>query len=332
MTSCIGEDDVRFESTATGEAQLNTGSTPDGIPLSYHRQLKPELRPWFSRIHATNVAWHGKSALDCSFCNDTATLRLFTGAQWSLATKDGEVQFANRIYLVGPQSQAMPCKSTGPILVLGVSVRAGALHCLTGLHADTIVDRIESVRAMGLELEEFHELKDAEMRPDRAFEIIEGILTDLIERRQPRHPDAVTTAFDLGAFTDPNMSISGFAESHGIGVRQLERRIKRDFGLTPKQVLRRARALDLGAQLCGVADEQEAEEVIARYSDQSHLIREFTAFFRQTPKRFAAAKPPIMTMNLEHRQSRRLEELERLGPDDAPPWGRRKTGAQLRQP
>ena len=100
----------------------------------------------------------------------------------------------------------------------------------------------------------------------------------------------------------------------------LERIVGRDFGMPPKQVLRRARALDMASHLRGVADQDEAEELALRYYDQSHLIREFTELFGMSPGQFVATPQPILTLALESRQSRRLEALERLGPGDVRPW------------
>ena len=85
-----------------------------------------------------------------------------------------------------------------------------------------------------------------------------------------------------------------------------------------------ARALDIAANLIGVADSSEAEEIALRYYDQSHLIREFSAFFNNTPKRFAKNKHPLLAIALEARQARRMEVLGRVSPGGDLPW--RKLG------
>ena len=103
-------------------------------------------------------------------------------------------------------------------------------------------------------------------------------------------------------------------------LRKLERIVRRDFGLPPKQVMRRARALDMASHLRGVADMSEADELVLRYYDQSHLIREFMALFGMTPSQFVATPQPILTLALESRQARRLELIERIAPGAARPW------------
>jgi AraC-like DNA-binding protein len=92
--------------------------------------------------------------------------------------------------------------------------------------------------------------------------------------------------------------------------------------MAPKQVLRRARALDMASHLRGVADSAEAEELELRYYDQSHMIREFTELFGMAPRQFIATPQPLMTLALESRQARRLALLSRLEPGEARPWER----------
>jgi AraC-like DNA-binding protein len=82
-------------------------------------------------------------------------------------------------------------------------------------------------------------------------------------------------------------------------MRQLGRIIRRDFGMPPKQVMRRARALDMASHLHGVADEAEAEELILRYFDQAQMTREFTELFGVTPRRFVKTPNPLLTLALD---------------------------------
>ncbi len=141
----------------------------------------------------------------------------------------------------------------------------------------------------------------------------------IVQRGAPL-PDPVATLFEHAAFVDPTFAISDFARENGIDQGRLLRLIKRDFGMRPKQVLRRARVLDTASYLRGVADDAESDALARRYFDQSHLIREFAEFIGQTPRQFVARPQPIMTLSLEVRQSRRLEVLGRLASGSPRPW------------
>jgi AraC-like DNA-binding protein len=116
------------------------------------------------------------------------------------------------------------------------------------------------------------------------------------------------------------MAIAQAAREIGVDRRRLERLVVRDFGMPPKQVLKRARALDMASHLRGVADAEEGEALALRYYDESHLIREFIELFGLSPRQFAQQSQPLLTMALEARQARRLEMLGRLAPGAKRPW------------
>lgn len=78
-------------------------------------------------------------------------------------------------------------------------------------------------------------------------------------------------------------SISETASRHGIGVRQLERRFARNFGLSPKEWLRVKRFEGSLIRLTG--DEESLANVAAHagYADQSHMTRDFRRVAGFTP-------------------------------------------------
>lgn len=78
-------------------------------------------------------------------------------------------------------------------------------------------------------------------------------------------------------------SISETASRHGIGVRQLERRFARNFGLSPKEWLRVKRFEGSLVKLAG--DKASLANVAAHagYADQSHMTRDFRRAAGLTP-------------------------------------------------
>ncbi|MXO65779.1 helix-turn-helix domain-containing protein [Altererythrobacter endophyticus] len=258
--------------------------------------------------------------ISCGMCNDITYIRMLMKGKWTAETADGTGHYEKQALLFGPHSHRMPITCTGPIATVGIGLRPGALHAITRLRSDQIVDRILPVEEFGLAQQDFTGALEPGSTPEDWLEIAENALIRLIDAKGARRPDPLCTAFDQACFANPNLSVSDFSDRHDVGIRRLERLVKRDFGLTPKQVLRRARALDLASQLCGVADSKEEAETLLRYCDQSHQIREFATFFGATPHQFAIHAKPLLTLNLETRQSRRLEELARIEPDDRPPW------------
>lgn len=307
------------ETSHDGYAPMS-GTSRGGMPLSVNRPPADDLRPWVARLVAAKIEMPRDSVIRCGMCNDLAYERIVLRGDWIADTADGSSRYGNEALLFGPHARFMPLTCTGPVIAIGVGLRPGALPLLIGHSMAEMVNRIERGDPLGLIEADLLAEYRAEAEPEQWLERIEQRLRERIVALNPALPDPISTAFELASFTDPNQPLTEFSEQQGISLRKLERVVKRDFGLTPKQVLRRARALDLAAQLCGVADEEEAGELLLRYFDQSHLIREFAAFFGTTPSAFRSAPRPLMTLNVETRQARRLEELARLLPGQQRPW------------
>jgi len=255
--------------------------------------------------------------------NDSANVRLLLAGRWSAETARGHLRFnqegERQSLLFGPHSRAMSITVEGPFRVIGVSFRPGAEHALGGLLPAVTKDRIVDYDAF-VGHGRLGDRMDAGASDQTWALEMEEIVRAMIARYALSEPDPVTRAFDAHAFTAPQTPVAEFARNYGIEQKRLERIVKRDFGLTPKQVLRRARALDMGSQLLGVAAPDEAEELELRYFDQSHQIRELSHFFGMTPQQLASGADPLLRITLEGRQARRLEDLQRISPDGARPW------------
>ncbi|MEP3422740.1 MAG: helix-turn-helix domain-containing protein [Erythrobacter sp.] len=319
--------------TAHQPLRSETGTAEDGTPLAFNRCPDDRIRPWVGR---SMVAFaYSKSAKDQQqamvygqLCNDCAYLRTAVGVDWTAGTAQGPMEFRDETFLCGQHSTVMPLRYAGGIKVAGLMLRPGALHALFGLHDGEMLDRITLIKDVGIPDREVTGLFNLESDPSDWLEAIEGWLADYVAKNGIAPPDPLSQALELQAFADPNCVLSEFAEEQGVSPRTVERAAKRDFGLTPKQIMRRARILDLAAQLCGVADEEE-EEIILRFFDQAHQIREFHAFFNMTPGDFVAhradgsGRSALVTLSLEIRQARRLELLDRIRPGAVRPWMRR---------
>lgn len=256
----------------------------------------------------------------CGLFNDTAFLRIQLQGDWTAQTADGPLAHGRASLFFGPQSVRMPVAVTGSFCSIGISLRPGTCHVLKGPKVSDFVDRIVPSDAIGLQTEWVLRKFERGMSPEEMIEGMERLMSWLIDRAGGIEPDPVTVRFETATFTDPNMSVRDFARDCGIEQRRLERIVRRDFGLPPKQVLRRARALDMASHLRGVADQAEGEALALRYYDQSHLIREFDELFGMSPSQFVSAPQPLLTLALESRQARRLEAIERISPGELRPW------------
>lgn len=296
------------------------GVTREGQPVSYNRAPAPDLAPWIGRLYLTDVTAPADHRLECGLFNDCAMVRLQLSGAWTALSADGLQHNSRSALFFGPQDRRMPVSVTGSFFSIGCALRPGTGHAVVGANAGDFLNRIVPCDSIGMPGEAALAMLESVTDPETRLQLLEDMIRQVLDRPGVTEPDPLSARFELLAFTDPSASISEFAAECGVTQRQLERIVRRDFGMAPKQVLRRARALDMASHLRGVADQAEAEELVLRYYDQSHLIREFTQLFGMSPTQFVKSPQPILTLALESRQARRLELIERLPPGGRPPW------------
>lgn len=296
------------------------GFSRGGQPLSHNRAPAADLAPWIARVYATIVEAPADHRLDCGLFNDRSCIRIQLRGHWRALTADGEQEHDRAALYFGPQTRRMPVSVTGSFTSIGISLRPGAGFTVMRTNAADYVDRLLPCEEVGLPGQAALAALDPDMSAEDMLCALEEFARIIIAQTGAQPPEPVTAAFEAAAFADPTISIADFARDHDIAQRRLERIVRRDFGMPPKQVLRRARALDMASHLRGVADDSEAEEMALRFYDQSHLIREFTQLFGMSPRQFVERPQPILTLALESRQARRLEAIERLAPGGLRPW------------
>ena len=297
------------------------GHTHNGEPLSNNRAPAEDLSPWVARVYATAVEMDEDAEIACGLVSDTPVLRVLFSGDWTATTRDGHGRYGPSALLFGPHTKRMAVSVRGTFATVGLALKPGAMAALKGPRVEDTLDRIilydhiygnEDWGTSAKLIEWF----DPAGPPERWLKVAEHLIRQLIGKAGAKRPHPVVEAFDRAVFADPGLSIGDFAEAHNIEPRRFERMIKRAYGQSASQVLRRARALDIAAHLRGVADDAEAAEAALRFFDQSHMIREFKAFFGMTPRQFAETPQPFMTLTLEARQSRRLEVLGRALPGE----------------
>lgn len=296
------------------------GITRDGQPLSYNRAPAPDLAPWVARLYVTKVYVPADYTLSCGLFNDTACVRIQLAGAWTAETAVGHEAFGRESLFFGPQSRRMPVSVTGSFISLGVAIRPGACTALHGPRIGDFVDRLIPTGVIAMPSDRVLAQFDPEGSAEDWLHTIEGMVRKRVEHMGGVLPDPIASRFEEITLRSPSMTVSEAAQVCGVERRKLERVINRDFGMPPKQVLRRARALDMASHLRGVADTEEGDEIVLRYYDESHLIHEFTELFGMSPRQFVKTPQPILTLALESRQARRLEALNRIEPGQSRPW------------
>ncbi len=294
------------------------GTARNGQALSYNRAPAPDLASWIARLSVAKVRLPDSYRLSCGLFSDTPSVRVQLAGEWNHEIA-GEPQPPGRALLFGPHTRLMPVQVRGSFVSIGVSLRPSACTALMGAGAVAqCVDRILPI--VSLSEEHLLSILPPNASPEEWLCAMEDLARDWIARFTRTDPEPITARFEEIAFRDPCISIAQAAREIGVDRRRLERLVVRDFGMPPKQVLKRARALDMASYLRGVADDEEAEAMALRYYDESHLIREFVELFGMSPRQFTTVAQPLLTFTLEARQARRLETINRLAPGAKRPW------------
>ena len=262
----------------------------------------------------------------CGMLGDQACMRLIWGGVWTADTLDGHQVFdpgeeGITLYF-GPQTRYMPVSVTGSYRVITIHLITGAPPVLGGPSQSELRDRIVNHDELVGHGKLTRKIP-VELGYDDWMTAVEGQLRTFLDKTDRPAPDPLTAAFERECLAAPDFVISDFADAAGVSTRTLERAVQRDFGISPKLVQRRARALDMAATLLGVARPEEEPDMRLRYFDQSHLIREMRHFFGMRPTELTSGPHPFLRLNMESRQRRRLkalEELEELEAQGAAPW------------
>lgn len=175
--------------------------------------------------------------------------------------------------------------------VLGVKFRAGAFRAFSGGPVSALADRrVPAAEYFGAEADALCRAVQAAADPAEMAALAEAFLLPRLPSRPD--PDALLAADLVDRFTaEPSLlRVADAAATAGLSVRALQRLFSEYVGASPKWVLRRARLQEVAARAdsLGAVDWSGLAAELG-YSDQPHLIRDFTAAVGRSPARYARA-------------------------------------------
>lgn len=112
---------------------------------------------------------------------------------------------------------------------------------------------------------------------------------------------------------DPDLpDVAGMAERVGLHPRTLERVCRKDFGFSPKRLLRRQRFMRSLAQFMLDPSLKWVGAIDALYFDQSHFVRDCREFLGMSPSEYAAQPHPILRAVMRERMAARGAAVQTL--------------------
>jgi AraC-like DNA-binding protein len=232
----------------------------------------------------------------------------------------GEMHFADghrdpnhAVGLLTPLSRATPIVVEGPFHAFGAALSPVGWAALTGLHAGEHRDRLLAAgTVLGPEIDELGArllaaYRTGTMTGQECALAIGAFIGHHAKPINPRHLELIAaTGRWLSAAFNPEVSeLSGVA---GYSARQVQRLVERYFGLPPRALARKYRALRAAALLSAPDLSMEAEAAISEaFFDQPHMIREIAHFVGRTPARLTDQTTPYLAELIHARNLRELE-------------------------
>jgi AraC-like DNA-binding protein len=186
----------------------------------------------------------------------------------------------------GVQTRTTTHRIDGVGFVWGVRFRPGAFRPLLGRPVTELLDR--RVPAGTIFNADPADIRAA-LSVDRSPAPVEAMLLGALPPPDPTVEEAAGIVSAIA--DDPSITrVRTLAAAVGLGARTLQRLFHGYVGAGPKWVIRQYRLLEAAGRVAaGEVTDWAAVAYELGYSDQSHLVREFTAAVGSPPARYARA-------------------------------------------
>lgn len=240
---------------------------------------------------------------------ETAFVRVLIKGDWRGSEAPEELSLAGYSMFSGANSRPYKVRLTGSLDNVGIAFRPGGWRGLFEQSHAEFANQVLSLSDLwGALAHQLHNELVEVGTDEQKVAIVEQILTQRLDKVGTYEVDEAMARFERISRRDSTIRIDQAAEQIGLSVRQMERRVKHHFGLTPKAVLRRSRFLDMAAAIRGFSSPSEQLLAELRYSDDSHLNKEFRRFADMTPGQFKDANTPLQTAGLLFREESRHDD------------------------
>jgi len=221
----------------------------------------------------------------------------------------GHYSFANGfetdafpVTVIGPTTGPCISSAAEPIAIFGWGMLPGGWAALMGNEAERWIDKAFDARNIfGDAIMEMRERLIAASEPQQRFAIATDAVAE-IYRDADTAPFAFTAMVDrwLAANIDPD--VEQLIAISKISPRQLERLTKRYYGMPPKKLARKYRALRAANRLA-LGDSLNESELGLAFYDQSHLAREVKQFTGLTPSQLKSGSSQLTKATISGRNA-----------------------------
>ncbi|MEU5940541.1 AraC family transcriptional regulator [Micromonospora sp. NPDC047548] len=190
--------------------------------------------------------------------------------------------------VMGPLRRTWVRDLSGSGWALGVMFRPGAFRDVLGAPVNTLTDRGVAVRdVFGPAGDQFAAAVRGAVTDEERFAQAAAFFADRLAAPSAEQL-AATAAVERVRDDEAIVRVADLARSCHWSIRHLQRLFSECVGVTPKWAIRRYRLVNAAER---VARQREVRwDLLAHelgYSDQSHLVRDFTSVIGMSPARYA---------------------------------------------
>lgn len=204
------------------------------------------------------------------------------------------------VTIMGPTTAPMHTIADGPLKIFGWGMTPAGWSALMGKAAGEWVDKALDARGIfGDALNNLQQqLLDAS-DVDSQFAIGQAAAAEIFATSDTA-PFEFTSIVDQWLLGDAEHHIDALATATGLSPRHLERTTKRYYGMPPKKLARKYRAVR-AAHLLAAGDSLDDTELGLSFYDQSHLIREIKQFTGLTPTELKSGRSILTQATIRER-------------------------------
>jgi len=229
---------------------------------------------------------------------DLAQIRFMLAGHGEGEFADGTTQQTTRVFVLGPTTGPLAIKLYGPVLVFGMTLLPAGWAALVGVDASLMTNRIvDASEIYGPEILVLADLLATSKDLASRVEIFRDFALKRIARQDSRELDFASRV-DKWLRSDFAPDVDALVDACCQSRRQVERNCKRLYGVPPRQLARKYRALRAAIAIARGASIDDC--IGDGFYDQSHMIREIKQFTGTTPGAFSDNLSVMARLTLEN--------------------------------
>ncbi|MGV3729361.1 MAG: helix-turn-helix domain-containing protein [Sphingopyxis sp.] len=213
---------------------------------------------------------------------DRPQFRFMTVSDGEYIFADGNRSPACRANIVGPTSGRVRAIANCPTAMFGFGMLPAGWAALMGDDADKLTDRaIDAADLFGPWIDDVAAALERAANDDERLVIGNNFAREVLTRGEAAPMWFIRTV-DEWLTATPSPQVPALVEATGMSIRSVERMTKYYYGLSPRMLARKYRAVRAASALAR-GECLESAQLGDAFYDQSHLIREIKRFAGATP-------------------------------------------------